>query len=177
MLKPLAWILVGAGALLGPAYWVYVTQFTGNVAASRPLGADAGQGLVSPVFRLTPEMNPVGLVFKTQGSFAPNMDDSRPPRNVYQAILYRGEEAAPPIKFQLAAKSVADTNPAFREHLVLLRVPAAADYRLQIIPLAEPEIRLEHPELVVREAVQVPDARLVSGGIIALGVGVLLLLM
>jgi hypothetical protein len=177
MLKAFAWILVIAGLALGPVYWIYITHFTGSVAANLPLQSRPDDSLVSPVFRLDPAMNPVGLIFKTQGSFSPNMLENQPPKNVYQAILHRGQEAAEPIKFQLAVKSTADSNPSFQEHLVLLHVPAAAEYRLEILPLAEPEIALQHPGLVVRQGVQVPDARLAAAGIIGLGVGILMLLM
>jgi hypothetical protein len=177
MLKAFAWILIVAGLALGPVYWIYFTHFTGSVAASHPLQASADGRLDSPVFRLDPGMNPVGLIFKTQGSFSPNMLENQPPRNAYQAVLHRGAAAGEPIKFQLAAKSVADSNPVFQERLLLLHVPAAADYRLEIAPLAEPEIELQHPELVVRQGVQVPDSRLAAAGIIGLGLGVLLLLM
>jgi len=177
MLKTFAWILIAGGLLLGPVYWIYVTHYTGSIAASHPLQTSLEGGLASPVFRLSPEMNPVGLIFKTQASFAPNMDENKHPKNAYQAILHRDGVAGEPIKFQLVAKSFADSNPVFLERLLLLNVPSAADYRLVISPLAEPEIELQHPELVVRQDVQMPDTRLVAAGIIGLGIGVLMLLM
>lgn len=177
MLKPIAWLLIVAGLLLGPIYWVYITHFTGSIAATLPLQAGEGGRLASASFRLDPGMNPVGLIFKTQGSFAPNMLENQPPKNLYQAILVRNGEAGEPIKFQLAVKAVADSNPLFQERLLLLQVPASGEYRLEVTPLAEPEIALQHPELVVRQQVQMPDTRLAAGGIIGLGLGVLLLLM
>lgn len=177
MLKASAWILIVAGLALGPVYWIYVTHYTGSVAASHPLSMGTDGKMSSPLFRIDPGMNPVGLIFKTQGNFSPNMLENQPPKNIYQAVLYRGDEAAEPIKFQLAVKSVSDSNPVFQEHLVLLHVPAAADYRLEITPLAEPEIALQGPQLIIRQGVQMPDTRLVAAGIIGLGVGVLMLLM
>jgi hypothetical protein len=177
MLKPFAWLLILAGLFLGPIYWVYITHFTGSIAATLPLQPGEGQRLASASFRLSPDMNPIGLIFKTQGSFSPNMDENRPPVDRYQAILFHGEAAGEPIKFQLATKAVADSNPAFQERLLLLQVPAAGDYRLEIIPLAEPMISLQHPELVVRREVQMPDTRLVATGIIGIGIGALMLLM
>lgn len=177
MLKASAWLLILAGMVLGPVYWVYVTHFTGSIAATLPLQTQGGHGLASPSFRLAPDMNPIGLIFKTQGNFSPNMDENKPPVDHYQAVIYRGAEAAEPIKFLLATKAVADSNPVFLERLLLLQVPQAADYRVEIIPLGEPDIALQHPELIVRSNVQMPDARLAAAGIIGLGVGLLMLLM
>jgi hypothetical protein len=177
MLKPFAWLLIVAGLAVGPIYWIYITHYTGSIAASHPLQVGDNGSLVSTAFRLGPDMNPVGLIFKTQGSFSPNMDENKPPKNAYQAVLHRGASAGEPIKFQLAVKTFADSNPMFLEHLLLLHVPAADDYRLEITPLAEPEIELQHPELVVRQNVQTADTRLVAAGIIGVGVGLLLLLM
>ena len=175
MLKSFAWLLILAGLLLGPVYWVYITYFTGNVAATLPLQTGEGGKLVSASFRLGPDMNPIGLILKTQGSFAPNMDDNKPPRDLYQAVLFHDGVPGQPIKFQLGVKAVADSNPVFQERLLLLQVQGGGEYRLEITPLAEPEITLQHPELVVRQQVQMADTRLVAGGIIGMGIGALLL--
>lgn len=177
MLKPFAWLLILGGLLLGPIYWVYITHFTGSVAASLPLQGGEGGKLVSASFRLDPAMNPVGLILKTQGSFEPTMDDYKPPRDLYQAVLYHDGVAGKPVKFQLGVKSVAESNPVFQERLLLLQVAGAGEYRLEITPLAAPEIALQHPQLEVRQQVQMADTRLVAGGIIGMGIGALLLLM
>ena len=39
-------------------------------------------------------MAPVGLILKSQGSFAPNMEESRPPKDLYAAMLSRNGEVA-----------------------------------------------------------------------------------
>lgn len=173
MLKPLSLLLILAGLLLGPAYWIYVVHFTGRTAQTVTLSPDGQGGWSSPVFRLAPDMGAVGLILSASGGFSPNMDENRPPRDRYEAILYHADQPASAIRLDFSAGSVANSNPRFRERLVLMNRPRELNYRLEIKPVSEPEIKLDRVELQVRVDVRQTDNRVVAAGIILIAVGVL----
>ena len=177
MLKTFSLLLILAGLSLGPAYWIYVEHFTGEVAQTVELRARDDSTWTSPTFRLDPAMAPVGLILRAAGSYAPNLPDNQPPRDRYRAILHQDGLAGTPIRLELGVKAVADSNPRFQERLLLLQRPQAGDYRLELIPEAAPVIRLANVELEVRAGVQQTDYRIVAAGIAAIALGALLLLM
>jgi hypothetical protein len=177
MLKTLSLLLILAGLVLGPAYWIYVVYFTGQVAQTLALRASEDGAWTSPPFRLDPAMAPVGLILRAAGSFSPNLPDDQPPRDRYRAVLYQEGQAGTPIRLELGVKAVADSNPRFQERLLLLQRPQAGEYRLELIPEAAPVIRLSDVELDVRAQVQQTDNRIVASGIAAIALGALLLLM
>ena len=178
MLKSFSLLLLGLGLLLGPVYWVYVVYFTGKVADTIELrpGAQAGRW-VSQDFRLSPEMGPVGLILLVDGYFAPNMDEGNPPHDAYHAVVFQDGREGQPIRFELAVKSVSDSNPRFRERLLLLKQPRSGTYRLELDAAEPPDIRLDHVKLEVRSQVRETDNRLVAAGIILVALGVLGLLL
>ncbi len=177
MLKTFSVLLLLAGLAIGPAYWIYVVHFTGQVAQTVELRAGDDGIWTSPGFRLDPAMAPVGLILRAAGSFAPNMPDDQPPRDRYRVLLYQGEVAGTPIRLELGAASIADGNPRFQERLLLLQRPQAGEYRLELIPESAPVIRLSNVGLDVRAQVQQTDNRVVAAGIAAIALGALLLLM
>lgn len=177
MLKTLSVLLILAGLALGPAYWIHVVYFTGQVAQTVELHAGEGGTWTSPGFRLEPAMAPVGLILRAAGSFTPNLPDDQPPRDRYRAVLHQDGTAGSPIRLTLGVKAVADGNPRFQERLVLLQRPQAGEYRLELIPETTPLIRLSDVALDVRAQVQQTDNRIVAAGIAAIALGALLLLM
>lgn len=176
MLKTLSLLLILAGLALGPAYWIYVVHFTGQLAHSVALHPDTDGAWHTPSFRLAPEMGPVGLILRIDGHFSPNMPDDQAPRDGYHAILHQDGEAGAPIRLNLGVHAVADTQPRFRQRLLLLDAPRAGAYRLDLVPLAAPSITLDAVELDIRSHVLQTDNRLVATGIGLLALGVLLLL-
>lgn len=177
MLKTFSLLLILAGLVLGPAYWVYVVHFTGRVAQTVELHSGDAGTWTSASFRLEPAMAPVGLILRAAGSFAPNMPVDQPPRDRYRAVLHQDGTAGTPIRLELGVKAIADSNPRFQERLLLLQHPKAGKYRLELIPEAAPVIRLSNVELDVRAGVQQTDNRIVAAGIAAIALGALLLLM
>lgn len=177
MLKTFSLLLILAGLILGPAYWIHVVQFTGQVARTVELRAVEHGAWATPSFRLDPDMAPVGLILRAAGSFAPNMPEDAPPCDRYRAILYQDGTAGTPIRLELGVSAIADSNPRFQERLLLLQRPQAGEYRLELIPEAAPTIRLSDLELDVRARVRQTDNRIVAAGIAAIALGALLLLM
>jgi hypothetical protein len=177
MLKSLSLLLILAGLAMGPAYWIYVVHFTGQVAQTVELRAGGDGTWTSSTFRLEPDMAPVGLILRAAGSFASNLPADRPPRDRYRAVLLQAGAAGTPIRLELGVKSVEDGNPRFQERLLLLQRPQAGEYHLQLIPESAPAIRLSDVELDVRTRVQQTDNRIVAAGIVAIALGALLLLM
>ncbi len=175
-MKTVSLILLVAGLLTGPAYWIYAKFFTGSQAAMINLertGADPKSPWRSAEFTLSPGMAPVGLILHAGGAFSPNMDESRPPKDGYAATLYKGSEAAKPLAFTLGVKHVSDSNPTFKEHLLFFQVVQAGTYHLEVTPAAEPDIKLDHMRLEVRQNLHEPDSTIVTVGMVVMILGIL----
>lgn len=179
MMKTVSLLLLATGMLLGPAYWIYAKFYSGSQAALVPLAKlDAAAGTWrSAEFRLTAQMVPVGLILKSQGSFAPNMDENRPPKDLYAALLSRDGERAKPLGFELNAGSIGNSNPTFNSHLVLLQTVKEGSYQLEIEPSGPPNIPLRKVELEVRQHLVEPNPNIVMAGVLLLVLGVLGLVM
>ena len=175
-MKNLSLFLLVAGLLAGPAYWVYAKFYTGSQAAMLAL-TKSGQGprdpWSAPVFKLSQDMAPVGLILHATGHFSPNMDESRPPKDGYQALLTRDGTAAKPLAFSLGVSDVANSHPAFKEHLLFLQVLQAGDYRLDIAPAADPTIQLDQVSLEIRQHLREPDSTVVTVGMLVMILGIL----
>jgi hypothetical protein len=175
MTKTIYLLLVIIGLPLGPGYWIYAKLFSGKPAMTLPMTA-AGEGSQATApFRLDAGMQPAGLVFHTQGYFVPRMDENKPPKDDYKATLYKNGSVMQTIPFSLSAGSVANSNPVFNERLVWLGTVDPAEYRLDIKPVNDPVIQLNHAELQVRANVQEPDGRIVSAGLLMLIIGLMAL--
>lgn len=175
-MKTLSLLLLIAGLVAGPAYWVYAKFYTGSQAAQLTLektGASAVATWRSPEFSLSPDMAPVGLILHAGGSFAPNMDESRPPKDRYSATLFRDGVAAKPLAFTLGVKHITDSNPAFKEHLLFFQVVQAGRYHVDVTPAAEPDIRLDGMRLEIRQHLHEPDSDIVTAGMVVMILGIL----
>jgi hypothetical protein len=176
-MKILSLVLLVSGLLTGPAYWIYAKFFTGSrvvlVSLEKPAKAGTAAPWRSPEFNLTPDMAPVGLILDASGGFSPNMDEDRPPKDRYAATLYRDGEAAKPLGFTLGVKSVSDSNPVFKEHLVFFQVVKEGRYHLEVTPTAEPAIRIDRMQLEARQHLHEPDNRIVTAGMVVLVLGIL----
>jgi len=178
-MKTISLLLLAAGMLLGPAYWVYAKFYSGSQAALVPLTRlDAAAGTWrSAEFDMKAAMAPVGLILKSQGGFAPNMDENRPPKDLYAALLSREGERAKPLGFELNAGSVGNTNPTFNSHLVLFQTVKEGRYQLEIQPSGPPSIPLDKVELEVRQHLVEPNPNIVMAGVLLLVLGILGLVM
>jgi hypothetical protein len=178
-MKNISLLLLAVGLLLGPAYWIYAKFYSGSQAALVPLSKlDAAAGTWrSAEFKMSADMAPVGLILKSQGSFSPNMDESRPPKDLYAALLSRNGEAAKPLGFELNAGSTSNSNPTFNSHLVLFQVVKEGTYQLEIRPAAAPAIALDKVELEIRQKLVEPSPNIVLAGVLLLVFGILGLVM
>lgn len=178
LFKSLALVVVLCGLLVGPAYWIHAKYFTGRDAALltlEPAAVKPGLARIwqSAPFTLREDMAPVGLVLIAQGHFAADLDPGRPPRDTYSAILTRDGEMATPLKFNLGVKYVSDSNPAFREHLLLMQKVRAGQYVVTVNQAAEPAIEIDRMQLQVRQNLKEPDPDVVMAGIGLLVLGLL----
>lgn len=175
-MKKISLLLLIVGLAVGPAYWVYAKFYTGSQAALLTLEkteATAVSTWRSPEFTLTPDMAPAGLILNAGGSFSPNMDESRPPKDHYAAILFKDGKAAKPLNFILGVKSVSDSNPAFKEHLLFFQVVQAGRYHVEVTPAAEPDIKLDRMQLEIRQHLHEPDSNIVTLGMVVMILGIL----
>lgn len=180
-MKKLALVLIVCGLMVGPAYWIYAKFYTGSEATLLTLQPTAAGEANRPriwqsgPFTLAQGMAPVGLVLLAQGHFSPNMDENQPPRDHYGATLSLDGVAAKPLYFTLGVKHVADSNPAFREHLLLMNKVQPGHYTLTVTPAAEPAIQIDRMQLQIRQNLEEPDPDIVMAGIGLLIAGLLVL--
>lgn len=172
-MKPLLVLLILIGSGLGPGYWLYAKLYSGRIAQRLDLEVAEDGRLLSPPFRLDPSLQPVGLVLHAMGSFTPNRDPDKPPKDGYGATLYKDGVVFLTGTLTLPASSVAASNPIFRERLFWLEAAPAGEYHLEIVPVRPAEIKLDQVRLEARAAMREPDGRLVSAGLLALLAGVL----
>jgi len=175
-MKSISLLLLIAGLVAGPAYWTYAKFYTGSQVALLTLTKTEPAALASwrsPEFTLTPDMAPVGLILLAGGSFSPNMDESHPPQDRYAATLFRDGTAAKPLNFTLGVKHVSDSNPAFKEHLLFFQIVQAGRFHVEVTPAAEPDIKLDRMQLVVRQHLHEPDSKIVTIGMVVMILGIL----
>lgn len=176
-MKPLFLLLFATGLVLGPGYWIHAKFYSGELVQTLELQSAQGGGLMTPGFHLAADMRPAGLILKAQGSFAPNMDEAKPPRNVYLAQVYRDAQPFKEVGITLAVKSISDSNPAFVERLLWLESVPPGAYQVLLTPKAAPEIALDRARLEVLAHVQEPDGRVVTAGALLLIFGLMALFM
>lgn len=179
MMKNISLLLIAIGLVVGPAYWIYAKFYSGAQAALIPLTlADPATGVWrSAPFKLSEDMAPAGLILKSQGSFKPNMDDAKPPKDLYAALLSHAGATAKPLGFELNPGSVSNSNPSFNTPLVLFQVVKGGDYQVEIRPAAAPAIQLSKVDLEIRQNLVEPNPNIVMIGVLTLVFGILGLVM
>ena len=174
-MKTISLLLLIIGLILAPAYWVYAKFYTGKQTAMLTLGKAEGpaEKWRSAAFELKPEMAPAGLILHVDAHFAPNMDESKPPQDRYNVTLSREGVAAKPLMITLKAGNAANGNPVFKEHLLFMQVVQGGSYQLEVTPASEPVMKIEKMRLELRQNLSEPNSHVVTGGIIALVLGLL----
>lgn len=174
-MKTISLLLLVTGLILAPAYWIYAKFYTGTQTAMLTLDKAAGpaEKWRSVPFELKPEMAPVGLILHVDASFAPNMDEGKPPQDRFNVSLSKESVVAKPLVITLKAGNVANGNPVFKEHLLFMQVVQGGSYQLEVTPASEPVMKVEKMRLEVRQNLSEPNSHVVTGGIIALVLGLL----
>lgn len=168
-------LIMLVGIALGPVYWFYEKLYSGEVALSLEMTPVGDGSWTTAPFKLDPSMQPAGLIFHSQASFVPRQDENKPPSDPYTATLYKDGAASNSIPFPLAAAAVANSNPVFNERLFWLNKVQGGEYRLEIKPMIDPVIALEHPRVDVRAGVKEPDNYIATAGFLMMIFGFLLL--
>lgn len=175
-MKKLSLLLLIAGLLAGPAYWVYAKFYTGSQAGllslSHTSGAD-GPVWRSPAFNLSPDMAPLGLILLARGKLTPEAAQGRPPQDSYHVTLFQDGTPAEPLRITLKVKNTSDISPLFREHLVLFQVVKTGSYQLEVAPEGAPRLPLDQVQLELRRNLMEPDSQVVMAGLLALMLGIL----
>ncbi len=177
-MKTLSLLLLVSGLLLAPAYWIYAKFYTGKQTAMLTLDKTEGAAGAwrSAPFALHPDMAPAGLILHVEASFSPNMDDHKPPQDRYSVILSKAGEVAKPLMITLKAAQTANGNPVFKEHLLFMQAVQDGLYQIEVTPASEAVMKVERMRLEVRQNLQEPDSRVVTGGVVLLVLGLLGLL-
>ena len=177
MMKTFFLLLLVAGILAGPGYWIFARLYGGGAIASLGLEGDTAGALWSPEFALSADMEPVALVLLAHGDFAPNMVASRAPRERYRVDLQHDGTTVQRAEFELAAPAVAVSEQVFRQRVLLLDEVKDGAFRVRIEPLGERRMTLAQARLDVRRNVQAADGRVLLVGALLLGLGILGLLL
>lgn len=174
-MKTLSLLLLICGLILAPAYWIYAKFYTGKQTAMLTL--DKAEGAAekwrSGPFELKPEMAPVGLILHVDASFAPTMEEHKPPQDRYNVTLSKEGVAAKPLVITLKAANASNGNPIFKEHLLFMQVVQGGGYQLEVTPASEPGMKIEKMRLEVRQNLHEPNSQVVTGGIVLLVLGLL----
>lgn len=176
--KIVSFLLLLAGALSGPGYWVYAKFYTGSQAALLNLAQTESQEHTpvwrTPEFALSQDMAPLGLILVAKGNLDASQETGRPPTDHYAATLFKNGQAADPLAFTLRIKNNSvEAKPIFREHLVLFQVIQDGRYQLEVEASTPPAIPLEQMQLEVRQHLLEPDSRVVTGGLLMFTLGIL----
>jgi hypothetical protein len=177
-MKTISLLLLIAGLILAPAYWIYAKFYTGKQTAMLTLNKVEGSENTPPAwhsaaFELRPEMAPVGLILHVNASFAPNMDEGQPPQDRYYVTLSKQGEAAKPLAIVLKAANSANGNPVFKEHLLFLQVVQGGSYQINVTPASESRMKVGQMRLEVRQNLHEPNSHVVTGGVLLLVLGLL----
>jgi hypothetical protein len=176
-MKLLFLLLLVAGLVAGPGYWLFNRLYGGGMAANLVLQVDRNGVLSSPEFALTSDMAPVALVLMAHGDFVPNMDPDEAPRERYRLELQENATILDTNEFELGAPAVAVSEPVFRERVLQLNGATDGVFRVRIEPLGDRRMTLGQARLEVRRNVPVADGRVLLTGIALLGLGTLGLLL
>lgn len=174
-MKTISLLLVAAGLLLGPAYWIYAKFYTGAEVARIDLkhNDEALPVWSSPAFKLKADMAPAGLTLRTQASLAPNMDEGSLPEDAYLATLSHAGVSADPLGITLKASSSGNTHPVFNNPLILMEQVQAGDYQLTVQAASPVRMPVTQMTLLVREHITEPEPNVVMAGIILFILGIL----
>ena len=177
MMKVLFSSLLVLGLLVGPGYWVYGKFYTGSEAALLTLtAAPEAEGALpswqSGEFSLHEAMAPVGLVLIAHGHLGDDTDQSTPPKDLYTATLYRGDEAAKPLGFSLSMKRFTEDDQTFHEHLLLMQKVHDGHYRMVVSGVNPPRIHVDEMQVQVRQNLHEPNPHVVTVGVVLFVLGI-----
>lgn len=171
-MRALSWLLILAGLVAGPGYYLYARYFTGALVAEHLLAvlADAQVARHSPAVRLEPDMSPVRFVLRVSAEHGPSHEGA--PRNRYRALIQRDGATVAESDFELVSTTLESSVQEHAQVLATLAVAQAGDYRLALEDTAQPQMRVTALRLEVRRNVHEPDKRVVWGGVALLALAV-----
>lgn len=176
-MKKLPYVLIIAGLLIGPAYWVYAKFYSGSPALSVPLAALSSPVAVnwrSDEFALNANMAPAGLVLTIQGSPPPDINPMAGyGANRYSVTLFRDGEKGQPLTFTLGKGKAENGKLFFQEHLLLMQKVLPGRYRVEVTALADSTLQVEKMQFSVQQHLHEPDSRIVTTGMMIFVLGIL----
>jgi len=175
-MKKLPYILIIAGLLIGPAYWVYAKFYSGSPALSVPLSTlipPAAGHWRSDEFALNAHMAPAGLVLTIQGT-PPSVNPIEGYGvNRYSVTLSHEGETGKPLVFTLGKGKAEEGKLFFQEHLLLMQKVLPGRYRVEVSALPDSNLQIEKMQLSVQQHLHEPDSRIVTAGMLVFVLGIL----
>lgn len=173
-------LLLIAGLVMGPGYYVYARFFSGILVATQAMQVRAEDGVqrFQPVsLKLAPDMQPAGLVLRFQVSHGATISPPNTPRNDYRARLLDGERIVLDQRFSLQSTLVESTpSLQFQQSLAVPAVDRAAEYQLELQLEGEPDMQVLSADVQVRAHMREPDFTLVYAGAAIAAAGLLSIL-
>lgn len=167
--------LLTLGVLLCPAYYIYITLFTGQVIHSLPL-VQTQNGFQPASFSVEPKSDPIRIVLQVSTEHNPTVQTTPPKLRYLVTVAQQGGQ---PASYFVEFTALTATNREikdFNEAIVTLPIAAANNITVSVLQTEPSLMSATKATLAVKERVSSPNMRIVWAGAAMLAAGVLLLL-
>jgi hypothetical protein len=166
--------LLTLGALLCPAYYIYITFFTGQVIHSLPL-VPAQDGFQSVSFGVEPKSDPIRIVLQASTEHGPIVQTT-PPTLRYLVTVTQAGSPSKSYNVQLNAVLATDRElKDFNEAIVTLPVTVAGNITVSVRQTELSQMSATKATLIVKERVSSANMSVVWLGTALLAAGVIML--
>lgn len=166
--------LLTLGVLLCPAYYIYVTFFTGQIIHSIPLVPAQG-GFQPTSFSVPPQSTPIRIVLQVSTEHGPIVQTT-PPTLRYLVTVTEADSPSKSYQLQLNALLATDREiKDFNEAVITLPVVTVGKITVTVQQTEPSQMRATKATLIVRERVSSPNMRVIWSGAVLLAAGVLML--
>ena len=161
----LSLLLLAAGIVLAPGYYLWCIYFSGDIVLETPLQREAGGRDFAPMhLRLTPAMRPVRLTLTTSLLPAPGVIPGA--ANRYRARVERGAEMVIDQEIRLTPRQSRDLSiDAQSVAIGTLEPESDADYTFRLAESGEPAWPVATLTLHVRRNAREPVPVLLGAGV------------
>ena len=162
------------GVLLCPAYYLYITFFTGQVIHSIPL-VQTQDGFQPASFSIEPKSDPIRIVLEVSTEHFPTVQTTPPKlRYLVRVAQQGGLSTSYPVAFNALSATEREIKD-FNEAIVTLPISAATNVTVSVQQTEPSLMSATKATLIVRERVSSPNMSVVWVGAALLAAGILML--
>lgn len=167
-------VLLTLGVLLCPAYYLYITFFTGQVIHSLPL-VQTQEGFQPISFSVEPKSDPIRIVLQVSTEHNPTVQTTPPKLRYLVTVAQQGGQ---PTSYNVELNALLATDREikdFNEVIVTLPIAAANNVTVMVRQTEPSLMSATKATLIVKERVSSPNMSVVWAGAALLAAGVLML--